>query len=241
MGKLHLFTVFFSIVLIVGIIGSIVEYVGTRIRANNGAIYKNGIKRGLDLICGILAISVLWPVYLIVAVLVKIKLGSPILFTQMRPGKDGKLFKLYKFRTMTDERDINGNFLTDGERLTKFGRSLRSTSLDELPEAINIIKGDMSVIGPRPLLIQYLDRYSEHQKHRHDVRPGLSGWAQVNGRNTLSWQKKFDMDVWYSQNATFSLDVRIVIDTVIQAFIKREGINSDTSDTMEEFMGNGRD
>lgn len=201
-------------------------------------IYEDGVKRGLDFACGIAALIVFWPLYLIVAVLVRTKLGSPVLFTQDRPGRDGKIFKLYKFRTMTDAKDENGNLLPDEVRLTKLGKLLRSTSMDELPEAINIVKGDMSVVGPRPLLVQYLNRYNEHQKHRHDVRPGLSGYAQTNGRNTVSWKEKFDMDVWYTEHVSFKLDVKIIFDTVVQAFFKREGINSETSATMEEFMGN---
>ena len=200
-------------------------------------IYEDGIKRGLDFTSGMAAIIVFWPLYLIVAILVRTKLGSPILFTQERPGRDGRIFKLYKFRTMTDEKDEAGNLLPDEIRLTKFGKILRSTSLDELPEAINIVKGDMSVIGPRPLLVQYLDRYNEHQKHRHDVRPGLSGYAQTNGRNTVTWKEKFDLDVWYTEHVSFKLDVKIIKDTVVQAFFKREGISSETSVTMEEFMG----
>lgn len=201
-------------------------------------IYEDGVKRGLDFTCGMAALIVFWPLYLIAAVLVRTRLGSPVLFTQDRPGRDGKIFKLYKFRTMTDEKDEDGNLLPDEVRLTKLGKLLRSTSMDELPETINIIKGDMSVVGPRPLLVQYLDRYNEHQKHRHDVRPGLSGYSQVNGRNTVSWEDKFDMDVWYTENVSFKLDAQIVIDTVVQAFFKREGISSETSATMEEFMGN---
>lgn len=201
-------------------------------------IYEDGVKRGLDFACGMVALIVFWPLYLVVAVLVRTRLGSPVLFTQDRPGRDGRIFKLYKFRTMTDEKDEDGNLLPDEVRLTKLGKFLRSTSMDELPEAINIVKGDMSVVGPRPLLVQYLDRYNEHQKHRHDVRPGLSGYSQVNGRNTVSWEDKFDMDVWYTENVSFKLDAKIVLDTVVQAFFKREGISSETSATMEEFMGN---
>ena len=160
-----------------------------------------------------------------------------MLFTQERPGKGEKIFKLYKFRTMTDKRDENGELLPDDARLTKFGKMLRATSLDELPEAFNILKGDMSVIGPRPLLVRYLPRYNAEQKHRHDVRPGLSGWAQVNGRNALSWEDKFKHDVWYVNHISFLLDVKIIGMTVKKAFIKQEGISSDTSVTMEEFMG----
>lgn len=201
-------------------------------------IYEDCVKRGLDFVCGMAALVLFWPLYIVVAVMVRLKLGSPILFEQDRPGRDGRIFKLYKFRTMTDEKDENGNLLPDEVRLTKLGKLLRSTSMDELPEAINIVKGDMSVVGPRPLLVRYLDRYNGHQKHRHDVRPGLSGYSQVNGRNTVSWKEKFDMDVWYTEHISFKLDVKIVLDTVVQAFIKREGISSDTSATMEEFMGN---
>ena len=163
------------------------------------------------------------------------KLGSPVLFTQNRPGKDEKIFKLYKFRSMTDGRDENGELLPDEIRLTKFGRMLRSTSLDELPEAFNIIKGDMSVIGPRPLLVKYLPYYSEEQRHRHDVRPGLSGYAQVHGRNTVDWDDKFRMDVEYTKNITFLGDLKIIFQTVGKAFIKQEGISSATSATMEDF------
>lgn len=200
-------------------------------------IYERFFKRPIDIICALLALSVFWWLYLIVAVLVKIKLGSPVIFKQARPGKDEKIFYLYKFRTMTDEKDKNGQLLPDDVRLTKFGRFLRKTSLDELPEAINILKGDMSVVGPRPLLVEYLPRYNEEQKHRHDVRPGLSGYAQVNGRNTVTWEEKFKMDVHYVNNITFFGDVKIIVDTVLKAFVKQEGISSQTSATMEVFMG----
>lgn len=189
-----------------------------------------------------LAMVVFCWLYAIVAFLVRIKLGSPVLFHQERPGmidkKTGKekIFKLYKFRTMTDEKDEDGNLLSDDLRLTKFGKFLRATSLDELPEAWNIFKGDMSVIGPRPLLVKYLDRYTKEQRHRHDVRPGLSGWAQVNGRNTINWEDKFKYDVWYTNNVSFLLDVKIVFMTVMKV-LKHEGISSDSSATMEEFMG----
>ena len=169
--------------------------------------------------------------------MVRVKLGSPVLFTQERPGKDEKIFKLYKFRSMTDERDEQGNLLPDEVRLTKFGKMLRSTSLDELPEVFNILKGDMSIIGPRPLLVKYLPLYNEEQRRRHEVRPGLSGYAQVNGRNTVSWEEKFALDVEYVDNITFYGDVKIIFDTVIKAFVKRDGISSETSVTMEEFRG----
>ncbi len=199
--------------------------------------YGKYIKRFLDIICALLAITVFCWLYAIVAILVRCKLGSPVLFKQDRPGKDEKIFKLYKFRTMTDERDEKGDLLPDEVRLTKFGKFLRATSLDELPEAFNILKGDMSVVGPRPLLVRYLPRYSPEQRRRHEVRPGLSGWAQVNGRNAMSWESKFRHDVWYVDHISFWLDVKIIFMTVMKAFIKQEGISSDTSATMEEFMG----
>lgn len=198
-------------------------------------IYKY-IKRILDIISSLLAIIILSPLLAVTAVLVKTKLGSPVLFKQERPGKDEKIFTLMKFRTMTDERDENGELLPDEVRLTKFGKFLRSTSIDELPELFNILKGDMSVIGPRPLLVQYLPYYTEEERHRHDVRPGLTGWAQVNGRNTVSWEDKFDMDVHYVDNYSFAMDVKILFMTVLNV-LKKEGISSETSATMEVFMG----
>lgn len=185
--------------------------------------YERYFKRPIDFFCGFAAVAVFWWLYLILAVLVRVKLGSPVLFTQDRPGKDGKIFKLYKFRSMTDARDENGNLLPDDIRLTKFGRILRSTSLDELPEAFNIIKGDMSVIGPRPLLVEYLPYYTEEEKHRHDVRPGLSGWAQVNGRNATSWDIRLQMDLDYVNYVTFMRDLKIIFMTVYKA-IKRVDI-----------------
>lgn len=199
--------------------------------------YEKYFKRPLDLFCGLAAVTVFWWLYLILAILVRVKLGSPVLFTQERPGKDEKIFKLYKFRTMTDERDENGNLLPDEVRLTRFGKLLRATSLDELPEAFNIIKGEMSVIGPRPLLVKYLPRYNSEQKHRHDVRPGLSGLAQVNGRNAITWEEKFRYDVAYTKKITFIGDLKIIFQTVGKAFFRKEGISSATSDTMEEFLG----
>lgn len=200
-------------------------------------IYERFFKRFLDIFCSLMALIFLGWLLLIVAILVRVKLGSPVLFKQERPGKNEKIFKLYKFRTMTNEKDENGNLLPDNVRLTKFGRFLRKTSLDELPEIINILKGDMSIIGPRPLLVEYLPRYNEEQKHRHDVRPGLSGYAQVNGRNELKWEDKFKMDVYYVNHITFMLDLKILFQTVFKAFIKQEGISSQTSATMEVFMG----
>lgn len=199
--------------------------------------YEKYFKRPLDLFCGLAAVIVFWWLYLSLAILVRVKLGSPVLFTQERPGKDEKIFRLYKFRTMTDARDENGNLLPDEVRLTKFGKMLRATSLDELPEAFNIIKGEMSLIGPRPLLVEYLPRYNNEQKHRHDVRPGLSGLAQVNGRNTVTWEQKFDYDIQYVRKITFMGDLRIIFQTIVKAFFVRDGISSETSATMEDFMG----
>lgn len=200
-------------------------------------LYERFFKRALDIFCSLMALLVFWWLYVIVAILVRVKLGSPVLFTQDRPGKDEKIFKLYKFRTMTDARDENGRLLPDDVRLTKFGKLLRSTSMDELPEVFNILKGDMSIVGPRPLLVKYLPLYNEEQKRRHEVRPGLSGYAQVNGRNSVSWEEKFRMDVEYVDHVTFVGDVKIILGTVLKAFVKREGINSETAATMEEFKG----
>lgn len=198
--------------------------------------YERYIKRPQDFCCALLALIVLSPVLLIVAILVRTKLGSPILFKQERPGLHGKVFRLYKFRTMTSETDKNGELLPDEVRLTKFGQLLRSTSLDELPELLNILKGDMAVVGPRPLLVKYLPRYNEHQARRHEVRPGFTGYAQVNGRNTISWEEKFDLDVEYVDNITFLGDWKIIFKTV-KTVLLREGISSESSVTMEEFMG----
>ena len=198
--------------------------------------YERWFKRPVDIFCALAAILVFWWLYLIVAVLVRVKLGSPVIFCQERPGKDEKIFKLYKFRSMTDERDENGELLPDEVRLTKFGRLLRSTSLDELPEAFNILKGDMSVVGPRPLLVRYLPLYNEEQRCRHEVRPGLTGLAQVNGRNALAWEERFRLDNEYIQRITFLGDLRIVFGTVLVA-LNRNGVSSETSATMEEFRG----
>lgn len=186
--------------------------------------------------CASAAILVFWWLYIIVAVLVRVKLGSPVLFRQARPGKDEGIFNLYKFRTMTDQRDEKGELLPDNVRLTKFGRLLRSTSLDELPEVFNILKGDMSVVGPRPLLVRYLPRYNAEQRRRHCVRPGLTGYAQVHGRNSISWEEKFRLDNHYVDRITFLGDCRIILETVLVA-LKRSGISSETSATMEEFRG----
>jgi lipopolysaccharide/colanic/teichoic acid biosynthesis glycosyltransferase len=202
-------------------------------------IYEKYIKRPLDILCSLLAIIVFWWLYLIVAVLVRVKLGSPVLFTQDRPGKDEKIFKLYKFRSMTDARDENGELLPDEVRLTKFGKALRATSLDELPEVFNILKGDMSIVGPRPLLVKYLPRYNERQARRHEVRPGFTGYAQVHGRNAISWEDKFEHDVFYVDHITFFGDCKIIFQT-IGVVLKRDGISSGTSVTMEEFMGEAK-
>lgn len=199
--------------------------------------YEKYIKRFLDILLAGLALVLLSPVMLIVSVLVKCKLGSPVLFCQERPGKAEKIFKMYKFRTMRDAIDPKtGNQLPDGERLTCFGKKLRALSLDELPELWNIFKGDMSFVGPRPLLVKYLPLYNEEQKHRHDVRPGLTGWAQVHGRNLLSWEERFAQDLWYVNNVRFRTDMKILFLTV-RCVLIREGISSETSATMEEFKG----
>ena len=199
-------------------------------------IYEKYIKRPQDFVLATAATVVLSPVMLATGLLVKKKLGTPVIFSQDRPGLNGKIFKLYKFRSMTDEKDEQGNLLPDDVRLTSFGNKLRSTSLDELPELFNIIKGDMAVVGPRPLLVQYLTRYNSHQARRHEVRPGFTGLAQVHGRNAISWEEKFDWDVKYVDHITFKGDVRIIIDTV-KTVLKREGISGGESATMTEFMG----
>lgn len=199
-------------------------------------IYKRYIKRPQDFLCSLVALIVLSPLIIVLVILVQIKMGSPILFSQDRPGKDGKIFKLYKFRSMTNQRDENGELLADELRLTKFGKFLRSTSLDELPALINILKGDMAVVGPRPLLVRYLERYDKHQARRHEVRPGLTGLAQISGRNALSWEDRFNLDVEYVDNISFLGDWKIIFKTVATV-LKREGINSSTSSTMEEFKG----
>lgn len=200
-------------------------------------MYKRFVKRCLDFLLSLATLIILSPVLLLVSILVRCKLGSPILFKQKRPGLHEKIFCMYKFRTMTDAKDADGNLLPDEVRLTKFGKLLRSTSLDELPELFNILKGDMAIVGPRPLLVQYLPRYNERQRRRHDVRPGFTGLAQVNGRNSISWQEKFEWDVRYVENVSFLMDLRIIAKTV-KVVLKRDGISSETSATMEEFRGN---
>ena len=197
-------------------------------------MYRHFFKRLFDFVLSLLAIIVLSPVMIIVAILVKIKLGSPIIFTQERPGKDEKIFKMYKFRSMTDQRDEKGNLLPDDIRLTKFGKLLRSTSLDELPELFNIFKGDMSIVGPRPLLVNYLPFYSDAERHRHDVRPGLTGWAQVNGRNFLNWDYRLKKDVEYVNNISFLFDIKIIVNTVF-IVLKKSDIATDTRTVESNF------
>lgn len=199
-------------------------------------MYKNFIKRWIDVVLSLIALVVLSPVFFIVSILVRKRLGKPIIFKQKRPGKNEKIFEMYKFRTMTDKKDAKGNLLPDEKRLTAFGKKLRSTSLDELPELINILKGDMSIVGPRPLLVKYLPLYNKRQKRRHEVRPGFTGLAQVNGRNSISWEEKFEWDVKYVEHITFMGDLKIILKTVLTV-LRHEGINSETSVTMEEFLG----
>ena len=203
-------------------------------------MYKKYIKRILDFTLSLLALIILSPLLLIIAILVRIKLGSPVIFKQERPGKDEKIFTLYKFRTMTDEKDENGNLLPDSKRLTKFGKILRSTSLDELPELVNILKGEMSIVGPRPLLVEYLQLYNEEQKHRHDVRPGLTGLAQISGRNAITWEEKFEEDIIYIHKMSFIEDTKIIFKTIVKVF-KREGISQKENETMEYFKGTNQE
>lgn len=233
---LKIILVIIIIAVAVGVIAAVADLLGKKSAHKPYGPYERFVKRGLDAFLATGALIVLSPVLLVTAILVRVKLGSPVLFTQERPGRDGKIFKFYKFRTMTDTRDEKGELLPDDQRLPAFGKKLRSTSLDELPELINMIKGDMAVVGPRPLLVRYLPRYNAHQARRHEVRPGFTGLAQVHGRNAISWEEKFDWDVKYVDNITFKGDLQIIIDTV-RTVLKREGINSDTSATMEEFMG----
>lgn len=226
-----------AIAAVVGVIAAVADLLGK----SNGSHkpfgpYERFVKRGLDAFLATGALIVLSPVLLVTAVLVRVKLGSPVLFTQERPGRDGKIFKLYKFRSMTDARDEKGELLPDDQRLPAFGQKLRSTSLDELPELINMIKGDMAVVGPRPLLVRYLPRYNAHQARRHEVRPGFTGLAQVHGRNAISWEEKFDWDVKYVDNITFKGDCKIIIDTV-KTVLHKDGISAAGEATMTEFMG----
>ena len=201
-------------------------------------MYKHVFKRLIDFILVFLVLAIIWPMlFLITLWLHFANKGAGAFFTQERPGKNGRIFKVIKFKTMTDERNANGDLLPDADRLTKVGRFVRSTSVDELPQLFNVLRGDMALIGPRPLLPQYLPLYSKEQARRHEVRPGITGWAQVNGRNAISWKKKFELDVWYVDHCSFSLDLKIIFLTIKKVFV-REGISSDTSATMEPFIGN---
>lgn len=199
-------------------------------------MYAKYIKRMLDFILSLIALIVLSPLMIIIGILVRIKLGKPVIFKQKRPGKNEKIFTLYKFRTMTDEKDEQGNLLADEKRLTKFGKFLRSTSLDELPELWNILKGEMAIVGPRPLLVEYLPLYNEEQKHRHDIKPGLTGLAQISGRNAIQWEEKFKEDIEYVNNITFIQDTKIILKTFIKV-LKKDGINQEGNATMKKFEG----
>lgn len=206
-------------------------------KSKSNGLYCKLIKRFMDFLIAALSIIIFSPLLILLAILVRVKLGGPVIFKQERPGLNGKVFKLYKFRTMTDAKDKNGNLLDDEYRLTSFGKKLRSTSLDELPELYNILKGDMSIVGPRPLLVKYLPLYNDEQKRRHDVRPGLTGLAQVSGRNAITWTEKFNKDIEYVDNVSLGLDISIFFKT-IYCVLKKEGINSDSAATMEDFTGN---
>lgn len=206
-------------------------------KSKSNGLYCKLIKRFMDFLIAALSIIIFSPLLILLAILVRVKLGGPVIFKQERPGLNGKVFKLYKFRTMTDAKDENGNLLDDEYRLTSFGNKLRSTSLDELPELYNILKGDMSIVGPRPLLVKYLPLYNDEQKRRHDVRPGLTGLAQVSGRNAITWTEKFNRDIEYVDNVSLGLDISIFFKT-IYCVLKKEGINSDSAATMEDFTGN---
>lgn len=199
-------------------------------------MYKKYFKRLLDVMISVFVLMLFSPILIILAILIRINLGAPIIFKQKRPGKNGKIFEIYKFRTMNSDKDVHGNLLPDNERLTSFGRFIRSTSLDELPELINILKGEMSLVGPRPLLVEYLNLYNDEQKHRHDVLPGLTGWAQVNGRNAISWNEKFKYDLEYVENMSFLFDLKVVFYT-IKIVLTRSGINQSSFNTMDKFRG----
>lgn len=203
-------------------------------------MYEKFFKRIIDFILSLLGIIILSPIFIILIVSGTFFMRGNPFFTQLRPGKDEKIFRLIKFRTMDNRKDSNGNLLPDDVRLNRYGKFLRSTSLDELPELFNILRGDMAIVGPRPLLVSYLERYNEEQRHRHDVRPGLTGYAQTHGRNALTWEERFEIDVWYTNNVTFWRDLKILLDTV-KVVLKRDGISSESSATMEEFMGTGID
>jgi sugar transferase EpsL len=208
-----------------------------KITASN-SIYKTSLKRLVDFSASFAALIILSPLLILLAILIRVRLGTPILFVQQRPGLHGKPFTIYKFRTMTDERNADGNLLPDAERLTSFGQFLRRNSLDELPELFNVLKGDMSLVGPRPLLMQYLDRYTPEQARRHEMRPGITGWAQINGRNAITWEEKFALDVWYVGNLSFWLDVKIIALTIWKV-LRREGISQQGQATVEYFQGTG--
>ena len=199
-------------------------------------MYRKYVKRIVDICCAVSVFALFWWLFLVIAVLVRYKLGSPVIFKQQRPGKDEHIFTLYKFRTMTDERDAEGKLLPDEVRLTKFGKWLRSTSLDEIPEFWNVLKGEMSLVGPRPLLVEYLPLYSLHQKKRHKVCPGITGWAQVNGRNAISWEEKFQYDVWYVENPSLMTDIKIIFLT-IKSILTKKGISATNEATMPFFTG----
>ena len=214
---------------------------GSQEKAENGhqfyGPYEKYFKRPIDFAMALMALILLFPVMAVTGILVRMKLGMPVIFSQERPGKDERIFRLYKFRSMTEEKGEDGELLSDEKRLTDFGKKLRSSSLDELPELINILKGEMSLVGPRPLLVEYLPRYNARQARRHEVRPGLTGFAQINGRNSLSWEERFEDDIKYVDRVTFLGDVKILLDTV-KTVLRHEGISSGTSATMETFMGN---
>ena len=198
-------------------------------------MYRKFFKRFLDIIISLIFILCFWWLYIVIAILVRVKLGSPILFKQDRPGLNEKIFKMYKFRTMTDEKDKDGNLLPDTDRLTKFGKFLRSTSLDEIPELWNVLTGEMSLVGPRPLLVSYLNKYNEYEKRRHEVKPGITGWAQINGRNNTTWEERFKNDIYYVENISFELDLKIIIKTILKV-LKRSDINKSYTETMKNFL-----
>ena len=198
-------------------------------------MYRKFFKRFLDIIISLIFILCFWWLYIVIAILVRIKLGSPVLFKQDRPGLNEKIFKMYKFRTMTDKKDKDGNLLPDVERLTKFGKFLRSTSLDEIPELWNVLKGEMSLVGPRPLLVSYLTKYNEYEKRRHEVRPGITGWAQINGRNNTTWEERFKNDIYYVESISFKLDLKIIIKKILKV-LKRSDINQSDTETMKNFL-----
>lgn len=198
-------------------------------------MYRKFFKRFLDIIVSLIFILCFWWLYIVIAILVRIKLGSPVFFKQDRPGLNEKIFKMYKFRTMTDEKDKDGNLLPDTDRLTKFGKFLRSTSLDEIPELWNVLKGEMSLVGPRPLLVSYLNKYNEYEKRRHEVKPGITGWAQINGRNNTTWEERFKNDIYYVENISFELDFKIIIKTILKV-LKRSDINQSDTETMKNFL-----